>query len=186
MDFFDLIWFGCFGFVFISGVFFEQVVVVIKFKGQEEVEDWLIGLKVFGLIYINNVIVMKVVENGEVDMVLINNYYWYILKKEKGELNLCLYYFGNQDLGVLVIVFGVVVFKFSKYFREVQQFVVFMFSEEGQKMIFSQFVEYLMCKGMQVDLVLKLFVELDLLKLILVDLGEVSEVFSFECDVGLN
>ena len=31
----------------------------------------------------NNVTAMKAVENGEVDMALINNYYWYTLKKER-------------------------------------------------------------------------------------------------------
>lgn len=95
MDLSDPSWSGRFGFVPTSGAFLEQVAAVIKLKGQEEAEDWLTGLKAFGSIYTNNVTAMKAVENGEVDMALINNYYWYTLKKEKGELNSRLHYFGN-------------------------------------------------------------------------------------------
>ncbi len=65
---------------------------------------------------------MKAVENGEVDMALINNYYWYTLKKEKGELNSRLHYFGNQDPGALVTVSSAAVLKSSKHPREAQQF----------------------------------------------------------------
>ncbi|MFU1921836.1 MetQ/NlpA family ABC transporter substrate-binding protein, partial [Klebsiella pneumoniae] len=71
----------------------------------------------------------------QVDMALINNYYWYTLKKEKGELNSRLHYFGNQDPGALVTVSGAAVLKSSKHPREAQQFVAFMLSEEGQKAI---------------------------------------------------
>lgn len=106
MDLSDPSWSGRFGFVPTSGAFLEQVAAVIKLKGQEEAEDWLTGLKAFGSIYTNNVTAMKAVENGEVDMALINNYYWYTLKKEKGELNSRLHYFGNQDPGALVTVSG--------------------------------------------------------------------------------
>ncbi|MEL2255790.1 extracellular solute-binding protein, partial [Klebsiella pneumoniae] len=94
-------------------------------------------------------------------MALINNYYWYTLKKEKGELNSRLHYFGNQDPGALVTVSGAAVLKSSKHPREAQQFVAFMLSEEGQKAILSQSAEYPMRKGMQADPALKPFAELD-------------------------
>ncbi|WP_121216143.1 extracellular solute-binding protein, partial [Pseudomonas aeruginosa] len=186
MDLSDPSWSGRFGFVPTSGAFLEQVAAVIKLKGQEEAEDWLTGLKAFGSIYTNNVTAMKAVENGEVDMALINNYYWYTLKKEKGELNSRLHYFGNQDPGALVTVSGAAVLKSSKHPREAQQFVAFMLSEEGQKAILSQSAEYPMRKGMQADPALKPFAELDPPKLTPADLGEASEALSLERDVGLN
>lgn len=186
MDLSDPSWSGRFGFVPTSGTFLEQVAAVIKLKGQEEAEDWLTGLKAFGSIYTNNVTAMKAVENGEVDMALINNYYWYTLKKEKGELNSRLHYFGNQDPGALVTVSGAAVLKSSKHPREAQQFVAFMLSEEGQKAILSQSAEYPMRKGMQADPALKPFAELDPPKLTPADLGEASEALSLERDVGLN
>ena len=122
----------------------------------------------------------------QVDMALINNYYWYTLKKEKGELNSRLHYFGNQDPGALVTVSGAAVLKSSKHPREAQQFVAFMLSEEGQKAILSQSAEYPMRKGMQADPALKPFAELDPPKLTPADLGEASEALSLERDVGLN
>ncbi|MBH9342316.1 iron ABC transporter substrate-binding protein [Pseudomonas aeruginosa] len=186
MDLSDPSWSGRFGVVPTSGAVLEQVAAVIKLKGQEEAEDWLTGLKAFGSIYTNNVTAMKAVENGEVDMALINNYYWYTLKKEKGELNSRLHYFGNQDPGALVTVSGAAVLKSSKHPREAQQFVAFMLSEEGQKAILSQSAEYPMRKGMQADPALKPFAELDPPKLTPADLGEASEALSLERDVGLN
>ncbi|WP_046688687.1 MetQ/NlpA family ABC transporter substrate-binding protein [Pseudomonas aeruginosa] len=122
----------------------------------------------------------------QVDMALINNYYWYTLKKEKGELNSRLHYFGNQDPGALVTVSGAAVLKSSKHPKEAQQFVAFMLSEEGQKAILSQSAEYPMRKGMQADPALKPFAELDPPKLTPADLGEASEALSLERDVGLN
>ena len=142
MDLSDPQWSGRFGFVPTSGAFLEQVSAVIKLKGRDAAEDWLTGLKAFGSIYTNNVTAMKAVENGEVDMALINNYYWYTLKKEKGELNSRLYFFGNQDPGALVTVSGAAVLKSSQHPKEAQQFVAFMLSEEGQKAILSQSAEY--------------------------------------------
>lgn len=175
-----------FGFVPTSGAFLEQVSAVIKLKGQDAAEEWLTGLKAFGSIYTNNVTAMKAVENGEVDMALINNYYWYTLKKEKGELNSRLYFFGNQDPGALVTVSGAAVLKSSQHPQEAQQFVAFMLSEEGQKAILSQSAEYPLLKGMSADPALKPLAELQAPKLTPAEMGEANDALALERDVGLN
>ena len=186
MDLSDPQWSGRFGFVPTSGAFLEQVSAVIKLKGRDAAEDWLTGLKAFGSIYTNNVTAMKAVENGEVDMALINNYYWYTLKKEKGELNSRLYFFGNQDPGALVTVSGAAVLKSRQHPQEAQQFVACMLSEEGQKAILSQSAEYPLRKGMQADPQLKPFAELNPPQLSPADMGEAKDALDLERDVGLN
>lgn len=186
MDLSDGQWSGRFGFVPTSGAFLEQVSAVIKLKGQDTAEEWLTGLKAFGSIYTNNVTAMKAVENGEVDMALINNYYWFTLKKEKGELKSRLHYFGNQDPGALVTVSGAAVLKSSQHPKEAQQFLAFMLSEEGQKAILSQSAEYPLRKGLQADPQLKPFAELNPPKLTPADMGEANDALDLERDVGLN
>ncbi|KAF1065958.1 MAG: Iron-utilization periplasmic protein [Pseudomonas citronellolis] len=185
MDVADPQWSGRIGFVPTSGAFLEQVSAVIKLKGHDAAEDWLTGLKAFGSIYTNNVTAMKAVENGEVDMALINNYYWYTLKKEKGELNSRLFFFPNQDPGALVTVSGAAVLKASKHPQEAQQFVAFMLSEEGQKAILSASAEYPLRKGM-INPQLKPLAEINPPKLSPADLGEASDALALERDVGLN
>ena len=119
-------------------------------------------------------------------MALINNYYWYTLKKEKGELNSRLYFFGNQDPGALVTVSGAAVLKSSQHPKEAQQFLAFMLSEEGQKAILSQSAEYPLRKGMQPDPALKPLAELQAPKLTPAEMGEANDALNLERDVGLN
>lgn len=169
MDLSDPSWSGRFGFVPTSGAFLEQVAAVIKLKGQEEAEDWLTGLKAFGSIYTNNVTAMKAVENGEVDMALINNYYWYTLKKEKGELNSRLHYFGNQDPGALVTVSGAAVLKSSKHPRKPSSSSPSCSARKARRRS-SASPPSTRCARMQADPALKPFAELDPPKLTPADL----------------
>ena len=87
MDFADPEWDGKIGFVPTSGAFQEQAVAILKLHGRDAAEEWLTGLKAFGKTYTNNMVALKAVENGEVAAVLVNNYYWYALKKERGQLD---------------------------------------------------------------------------------------------------
>ena len=87
LDFAGPEWQGKVGFVPTSGAFQEQAVAIIKLHGREAAEEWLTGLRAFGKVYSNNMVALKAVENGEVATVLVNNYYWFALKKEKTNLN---------------------------------------------------------------------------------------------------
>lgn len=83
MDFAQPQWQGKVGFVPTSGAFQEQAVAIIKLHGRDAAEEWLTGLRAFGKTYTNNMVALKAVENGEVAAVLVNNYYWFALKKKK-------------------------------------------------------------------------------------------------------
>ena len=77
---------------------------IIKLHGREAAEEWLTGLRAFGKVYSNNMVALKAVENGEVATVLVNNYYWFALKKEKTNLDSQLHYFTDGDAGGLITV----------------------------------------------------------------------------------
>ena len=118
MDFANPEWDGRVGYVPTSGAFQEQAVAILKLHGREATEEWLTGLKAFGKAYTNNMVALKAVERGEVDTVLVNNYYWYALKRERGQLDSKLYYLADGDAGNLVTISGAGAVKASKHPKE--------------------------------------------------------------------
>ena len=185
LDFADPQWQGKVGFVPTSGAFQEQAVAIIKLHGREAAEEWLTGLRAFGKTYTNNMVALKAVENGEVASVLVNNYYWFALEKEKGKLDSKLHYFTDGDAGGLITVSSAAALKSSKHPKEAQQLLAFMASEEGQRVITNTSAEYPMRKGMISDRGLKPFEELQPPKVTPADLGNAEEALELERDVGL-
>ena len=185
LDFANPEWQGKVGFVPTSGAFQEQAVAIIKLHGRDAAEEWLTGLRAFGKTYTNNMVALNAVENGEVATVLVNNYYWFALKKEKGELDSKLHYFTGGDAGGLITVSSAGVVKASKHPKEAQQLLAYMASEEGQRVITNTTAEYPMRKGMVSERGLKPFEELQAPDVTPADLGNAEEALEIERDVGL-
>ncbi|MNO58846.1 Iron-utilization periplasmic protein precursor [compost metagenome] len=186
MDFAQPEWQGKVGFVPTSGAFQEQAVAIIKVHGREAAEEWLTGLRAFGKTYTNNMVALKAVENGEVATVLVNNYYWYALKKEKGQLDSRLYYLADGDVGGLVTISSAAALKSSKHPKEAQQLLAYMASEEGQRVITQTTAEYPLHTGMESDQGLKPFNELRPPNITPADIGNAEEALDLEREVGLN
>ncbi|WP_210642596.1 MULTISPECIES: extracellular solute-binding protein [unclassified Pseudomonas] len=186
LDFAQPQWQGKVGFVPTSGAFQEQAVAIIKLHGMEAAEEWLTGLRAFGKVYSNNMVALKAVENGEVASVLVNNYYWFALQREKGQLDSKLHYFTGGDAGGLVTVSSAAALKSSKHPQQAQQLLAYMASEEGQRVITQTSAEYPLHKGMASDRGLKPFSELEPPKVTPADLGNAEEALELEREVGLN
>jgi len=186
LDFAQPQWQGKVGFVPTSGAFQEQAVAIIKLHGMDAAEEWLTGLRAFGKTYSNNMVALKAVENGEVATVLVNNYYWFALQREKGQLDSKLHYFTGGDVGGLITVSSAAVLKSSKHPKEAQQFLAYMASEEGQRVITQTTAEYPLRKGLESDRGLKPFSELQAPKVTPADLGNAEEALELEREVGLN
>lgn len=186
LDFAQPQWQGKVGFVPTSGAFQEQAVAIIKLHGMDAAEEWLTGLRAFGKVYSNNMVALKAVENGEVASVLVNNYYWFALQREKGQLDSKLHYFTGGDVGGLVTVSSAAALKSSKHPKEAQQLLAYMASEEGQRVITQTSAEYPLHKGMASDRGLKPFSELEPPKITPADLGNAEEALELEREVGLN
>ena len=186
MDFAEPQWQGKVGFVPTSGAFQEQAVAIIKLHGREAAEEWLTGLRAFGKTYTNNMVALKAVENGEIATVLVNNYYWFALQREKGQLDSKLHYFSNGDAGGLITISSAAVLKSSKHPREAQALLAYMASEEGQRVITQTTAEYPLHKGMVSDRGLKPFDELQAPAITPADIGNAEDALDLERDVGLN
>ena len=178
-------WQGKVGFVPTSGAFQEQAVAILKLHGKEAAEEWLTGLRAFAKVYSNNMVALKAVENGEVASVLVNNYYWFALQREKGQLDSKLHYFTGGDAGGLVTVSSAAALKSSKHPEQAQQLLAYMASEEGQRVITRTSAEYPLHKGMESDRGLKPFSELQPPKVTPADLGNAEEALELEREVGL-
>ena len=186
MDFAEPQWQGKVGFVPTSGAFQEQAVAIIKLHGREAAEEWLTGLRAFGKTYTNNMVALKAVENGEIATVLVNNYYWFALQREKGQLDSKLHYFSNGDAGGLITISSAAVLKSSNHPREAQALLAYMASEEGQRVITQTTAEYPLHKGMVSDRGLKPFDELQAPAITPADIGNAEDALDLERDVGLN
>ncbi|OWT56100.1 iron ABC transporter substrate-binding protein [Candidimonas nitroreducens] len=181
-------WAGKIGFVPTSGAFQEQVVAIAKLKGRDAALAWLKGLKKYGKVYNKNMAALQGVERGEVEVSLINNYYWYALAKEKGAKNMhsALDYIGHKDPGALVTFSGIGVLKASKHQELAQKFVAWLASPEGQRNIVSDVAEYPVNHSIKSPFDLKPFSELDPPAVSPADLGDAHEATELIREAGLS
>lgn len=137
-------WKGKFAFVPTSGAFQMQLSAMIKLEGKDAAKEWLEGLMKYGKTYKDNVAALEAVESGEIDLGLINNYYWDRKAKEDGEENLDsrLYFFENHDLGDMLTVSGSAILKSSSNEEAAQKFMEFATSEEGQQILTDESSQY--------------------------------------------
>jgi iron(III) transport system substrate-binding protein len=121
-----------------SGADFQAIVsAVLKQEGEAKTEAWLKGLKANGKIYDGNSTVMKAVNGGEIQVGVIYHYYWFKDQAESGANSdhVKLKYFGHQDPGAFFSVSGAGVLKASKHQQEAQEFVQYLTSPAGQKIL---------------------------------------------------
>lgn len=143
-DFANPEWDSRFAFVPTSGAFQQQLSAMIKLEGKDATKAWLEGLKEHGKIYKKNKMALDAVEKGEVELALINNYYWDREAKEHGpeNMNSQLYFFGTHDLGDMVTVAGAAILKSSPNQEKAQQFIEFATSQEGQQILTDISAQY--------------------------------------------
>lgn len=130
-------WSGKIGFSPAGADFQAIVSAVLELKGEAATAEWLKGLKANAKVYQGNVAVMKAVNAGEIQAGVIYHYYWYKDRAESGanSKNTELHIFGANDPGAFVSVSGAGVIAASKKQAEAQQFVKYLTSAAGQKLL---------------------------------------------------
>jgi iron(III) transport system substrate-binding protein len=110
---------------------------VIATKGSDAASGWLAGLKRNAAVYASAEAVVAAVNRGDVAAGLINQYYWYRLRREVGAggMHSTLYYFPRGDVGSVVNIAGAAVVSSSKHRADAERFVAFLVSREGQTLI---------------------------------------------------
>lgn len=118
-------------------------------KGEAEAEAWLTKLKELEpKTYEKNTAVLEAVDSGEVGIGLINHYYWYKLKEEKGDaVKAQLVYLDPADPGALLNVAGVGLLASSKNAEAALKVIDYLLSTEGQTYFADQTAEYPVIQG---------------------------------------
>jgi iron(III) transport system substrate-binding protein len=130
---------------------FQAFVTAMRvIEGEAKTLAWLEAMKVNGVVYEKNGAILDAVEAGEIDLGLINHYYWFAKAKEVGVENLKskIAQFESQDVGNLRNVAGVGILSDNP---SAKIFVEYLLSEKGQRYFVEQTGEYPLVEG--IDLV---------------------------------
>jgi iron(III) transport system substrate-binding protein len=100
---------------------------------------WLKGVKANAgsHVYPDNETITSEVNSGQVEIGLINHYYWYRLRAElgAGAMHSALHYFAPEDPGYVLNVSGAGILASSAHQAAAQKFLAFLVSAAGQRII---------------------------------------------------
>ena len=148
-----------------SGADFQAVVsAVYQLQGDAAGAAWLQGIKDNAKILRGNSTIMKAGNSGEVPGGVIYHYYWYEDQADGGANSKAtkLQFFGDKDPGAFLSVSGGGVLASSKHPEQAQQFLAYMTSAQGQKVLAdSKALEYTIASNVPANAALKPLSELD-------------------------
>jgi iron(III) transport system substrate-binding protein len=110
---------------------------VIAADGESAATRWLTGLKRNAAVYQDDESVVAAVNRGDAAVGVINQYYWYRLRREIGttKIHSALYYFPKGDPGSVVNVSGAAVLASSHHRSQAERLIAFFVSRTGQRLI---------------------------------------------------
>jgi iron(III) transport system substrate-binding protein len=119
---------------------FQPIVTsVVKTYGEDAALRWLEGVKAnaAGHIYPDNETVTNMVNRGEAELGVVNQYYWYRERYEVGasSMHSAIAYFSPGDAGYVLDVSGAGVLKSSGHKQAAQRFLAFLVSQQGQEIV---------------------------------------------------
>jgi iron(III) transport system substrate-binding protein len=152
-------WKGKFGFAPSETDLQPVITSITKARGQAAALAWLKGLKANAgsNVYPDNETVMAKVNSGQVQIALINNYYWYRLRLQLGAaaMHSAVAHLAAGDSGYVLDVSGAGVLASSRHKAAAQKFLAFLVSAQGQQIIaHSDSYEYPLRRGIQASALL--------------------------------
>jgi iron(III) transport system substrate-binding protein len=136
-----------------SNASFQSFVTAMRvISGEEKTKTWLKDLAANKpKIFEGNGDVLKAVDKSEVNLGLVNHYYWYELAAEDGikVVNAKLSWFPANDPGALVNVAGVGILKNAKQSASAQKLANFLVSDSAQKYFTDKTHEYPLVKSVK-------------------------------------
>jgi iron(III) transport system substrate-binding protein len=130
-----------------SNASFQAFVTAMRVvEGDEKTLEWLTAMKQNAVIFEKNGAILEAVEAGQVDVGLINHYYWYALAQEQGAANMKskIAQFESNDVGNLINAAGVGILRDSSAARK---FVEYLLSKTGQSYFAETTREYPLVAG---------------------------------------
>jgi iron(III) transport system substrate-binding protein len=143
-------WKGRVGFPPTNASFVAFVSALIESVGRDRTKAFLEGLDANGAKrYDNNVLALRAVAAGEVDLALVNHYYLYANFKDDPDAKLANHYPGQGEgrEGTFVNVAGVGILKSTKHKDAAQRLVEFLLDNEAQKYFRNETSEYPLRNG---------------------------------------
>jgi iron(III) transport system substrate-binding protein len=132
---------------------FQPIVTsVARTHGESAALTWLNALKANagGHAYPSNEALIAAVNNGQVALGVINQYYWYRERAQVGAsgMHSAIAYFAPHDVGYVLNVSGAGVLRSSTHQKAAQRFLAFLTSPQGQEIIgHSDSFEYPIASG---------------------------------------
>jgi iron(III) transport system substrate-binding protein len=134
-----------------SNASFESFVTAMRvIEGEQAAQQWLEGMHHNDVeTFDNNVLILDAVDQGQLQLGLINHYYWYEEIAESGEENVRarLKFLPNGDVGGLVNVAAVGIIDGADRSDEAQQLVSFLLSPQAQQYFAEETKEYPVLAG---------------------------------------
>lgn len=130
-----------------SNASFQAFVTAMRVvEGDDKTLQWLTAMKQNAVIFEKNGAILEAVEAGQVDLGLINHYYWYALAQEQGFENMKskIAQFETNDVGNLINAAGIGIVNDSTAARK---FVEYLLSETGQTYFAESTREYPLIAG---------------------------------------
>jgi iron(III) transport system substrate-binding protein len=168
---------------------FQAFVTAMRLTaGEERTRQWLKDLKANGLkTYESNSLVLKAVDDGEVDLGLINHYYLYEEQAETGKpLTARNAFLGNGDPGALVNVAGVGILEGADHGDAARRFVEYLLGPDAQRYFKDKTYEYPLIEGVQPHADLPELSTIEGPKIDLSDLASLQDTLKLLNEVGLT
>ncbi|MDP9416445.1 MAG: iron ABC transporter substrate-binding protein [Actinomycetota bacterium] len=182
-------WKGKVGFAPSNASFQAFVTGMRKLLGDERTRAWLEGMKANDMkAYDNNVQVLDAVDSGELQLGLINHYYWFEKAAERGESNVHarIQFLGHGDPGALVNVAGVGVLAGSDHADDARKLADYLLSDAAQRYFADTTKEYPLVEGVPRVKGLPAIDSLGAPEIDLADLDSLQETLRMLEEVGLT
>jgi len=138
-----------------NGSFLAFVAAMILERGEDATRDWLEGIAANDpQTFSGNSPIVAAVNDGTVDVGLVNHYYLLGLRAEVGETNAANHFFATAGPGSLVMPAGVGILATTDHRTEAERFVEFLLSPTAQQYFVTETFEYPVIEGVEPDPIL--------------------------------
>jgi len=142
-------WEGRLGWAPTNGSFQAFVTALRVIEGEDRAREWLEGVQANDpFVYPDNLSAVEGVASGEVEVALVNHYYLFQVKEERGEdLPAANHFFDGGDPGALVLAAGAGVLDTAENPEAGREFLEFALSDEAQQYFADETAEYPVVEG---------------------------------------
>lgn len=188
-DMVDPKWKGQIGIAPGNASFLSFVTAMRVSQGEDATREWLGKLADNEpKIYEKNTDILEAVNKGEIQVGLINHYYWYSAAAEQGADNMRaqLKFGADGDLAALVNATGAAILNNGEGREDAMEFVRFLLSETGQKYFADETYEYPLVDGVEGPEGVPRLDSLNVPDVDLSQLGTVEETAALLDEAGLS